>query len=162
VQANEMVGQAINDLRELSKSLDADFVNEFGLEQSTTHELSRIRKTRRFQTHFSSNGEPFSMGQQKEIVLFRIVQEILNNAIKHSRAKNINVAFDYTESTFSLTVADDGVGFDWRLLQQKELSNSGSGLRNIQRRVNLIGGTCEFDSVPGQGTTITIRIAEKA
>jgi len=157
-QTNEIINQSINDLRALTKSFDGDFVQQFGLEESLSHEIARIRKTKRFATEINIVGEKYSLGYEREIVLFRVAQEILNNALKHSKAQNLTVLLSYSPETFELTIKDDGKGFDIERIQQNEINQSGAGLRNIQRRVKLIGGTCQISSEIGKETKITITL----
>jgi signal transduction histidine kinase len=157
-QTNEIITQSINDLRALTKSLDGDFVRDFGLEESISHELQRIRKTRRFQTELSVLGEKRKLGYEHEIVLFRIVQEILNNALKHAKAKNLDIILQYLPQSFTLTVWDNGKGFEMEKALQKDLSQSGAGLRNMQRRMELIGGKCTINSILGEGTEVLLEI----
>ncbi|MEA5425268.1 sensor histidine kinase [Arcicella lustrica] len=157
-QTNEIINQSINDLRALTKSFDGDFVQQFGLEESLSHEIARIRKTKRFATEINIVGEKYSLGYEREIVLFRVAQEILNNALKHSKAQNLIVLLNYTPETFELTIKDDGKGFDIERIQQNEINQSGAGLRNIQRRVKLIGGICQISSEIGKETQITITL----
>ena len=159
-QTNEIITQSISDLRALTKSLDGDFVKDFGLEESISHELQRIRKTRRFQTEISVLGEKRKLGYEREIVLFRIVQEILNNAIKHSKAKNLTIILHYFVDSFTLKVNDNGKGFDLENINQKNLSQAGAGLRNMQRRMELIGGKCSISSEIGKGTEVLLSMIE--
>ena len=151
-QTNELVEQAIHDLRALSKSLDGDFVHDFGLQESIAHELQRIRKTKKFKTELTLSGEKYALGYEREIVLFRIVQEMLNNALKHSQAKNIEIKITYLPNNFTIIVSDDGIGFDFENTMKNELSQSGAGLRNIKRRAALINFDCEIASQTNQGT----------
>lgn len=159
-ETHEIISQSINDLRALTKSLDGDFIKDFGLEESISHELQRIRKTKRFETQISVLGTKRALGYEIEIVLFRIVQEILNNALKHSKAKNIIVIFHYFPSTFKLSVKDDGNGFDLENIQAKSMKSAGAGLRNMHQRMELIGGKCNIKSVVNEGTEILLE-AEK-
>lgn len=151
-QTNELVEQSIYELRALSKSLDGNLVHDFGLQQSIAHELQRIKKTKKFETELTLNGEKYTLGYEREIVLFRIVQEILNNALKHSKAKNIEINIDYLPNNFTLTITDNGKGFDFEAVMKNELSQSGAGLRNINRRATLINFDCEINSQINQGT----------
>ena len=157
-QTNEIITQSISDLRALTKSLDGDFVKDFGLEESISHELQRIRKTRRFQTEISVLGEKRKLGYEREIVLFRIVQEVLNNALKHSKAKNLTLILHYFPKSFTLNIQDNGKGFDLEDVNQKSISQSGAGLRNMQRRMELIGGKCSISSEIGKGTEVILSI----
>jgi signal transduction histidine kinase len=157
-QTNDIISQSISDLRALTKSLDGDFVKDFGLEESISHELQRIRKTKRFQTEISVLGTKRKLGYEIEIVLFRIVQEALNNAIKHSKAKNIDIVLQYFPTSFELSVKDNGKGFDLENVSPKSINSSGAGLRNMQRRMELIGGKCTVKSVLGEGTGVLLEL----
>jgi two-component system, NarL family, sensor kinase len=157
-QTNEIITQSISDLRALTKSLDGDFVKDFGLEESISHELQRIRKTRRFQTEISVLGDKRKLGYEREIVLFRIVQEVLNNALKHSKAKNLTIILHYFPESFTLSISDNGKGFDLENVNQKGLSQAGAGLRNMQRRMELIGGKCNISSEIGKGTEVLLKL----
>ena len=157
-QANELIAQSINDIRALTKSLDGDFVQDFGLSESVAQELQRIRSSGVFGTEFRTSGAVYSLGFQREIVLFRIVQEVINNAIKHARATKLTVTITYTPESVRLVLQDDGKGFDYQPVQKTTISQSGAGLRNMQRRATLIGGQCTITSSPGQGTTISITL----
>ncbi len=157
-EVNDVVDKTIQELRSLSKSLDGDFVKDFGLMESLSHELLRIRATGKYQTEIVIEGEPYRLEGQKEIVLFRVVQEILNNTLKHAAAKNITVTLHYEPAQFTLTVLDDGKGFDLEKITGREMSQSGAGLRNIKRRTELVGGSCETESAPGEGTKVTLQL----
>ena len=82
-QAEEVVTKSIQELRALTKSLHAGFVQDVGLEASISQELQRIRKTKRLETELSVSGLRRSLGHEHEIVLFNVVQEVLNNIIKN-------------------------------------------------------------------------------
>lgn len=155
---NDLIGKTIDELRGLSKSLDGDFVKDFGLEESVSHELQRICATGKYQTEVIIEGEPYRLEEKKEIVLFRVVQEILNNTLKHAAAKNIKVKLHYEPTQFTLNVQDDGKGFDFEELMNREMSQSGAGLRNIRRRTELLGGTCNFQTTSGLGTKVQLQL----
>lgn len=158
-EANGLIERSLADLRLLTKSLDGDFLKDFGLVESISQELLRIRNTRIFNTDFQVNGKPYSLGIQHDIVVFRVVQEILQNSIKHSKATDLNVSITFGEELFHLLVADNGQGFDLLKVQEAIIAQSGAGLRNIQRRIALLGGTCLLDSKIGTGTIATISIS---
>ena len=151
-----LVSKAINDLRDLSRSLHGDKIAELGLQESVENELKILQNTGQFTTHFKVTGSPAKMEPQKEMVLFRILQEGLNNAVKHSKAKNITVQMDYQPEKFCLTIADDGVGFDKAALTA---ATTGIGLTSMKSRAALIGGTFSIDSVLNNNTTICVSIA---
>mgnify|MGYP001574993141 CR=1 FL=1 len=153
-----LVGKAINDLRDLSRSLNGDKIADLGLQDAIDNELKIIRNTGLMHTNLTTEGAPYVLQNQHEMVIFRIVQESLNNAVKHSKAKNINIHINYQPSHCSITIADDGEGFNANLL---EATQTGIGLKNMQNRANLIHANFSIESAPGKGTTVLIESANK-
>jgi len=146
-----LVSKAINDLRNLSHSLHGDIIAELGLQQSITNELRIIESTKAFTTELKISGSVFKINSQKEMVLFRIVQESLNNCIKYSGAKKIMVELQYLPQLFILQVQDDGQGFDTGI-------TSGIGLKSMHNRAQLIGASFNLHAAPGSGTIIAIEL----
>jgi len=153
-----LVGKAINDLRNLSRSIHGDRIAELGLLQSITDELNILQNSGQFATHLKVTGNAYKMEPQKEMVLFRIVQEAMNNAIKHSKAKNITVQLDYLQEQFCITVSDDGIGFDMAALPSDK---PGIGLTSMKNRVALIGGAITMHTGLNNGTSICITLENK-
>jgi signal transduction histidine kinase len=94
---------------------------------------------------------------QAEINFYRIVQECVNNVLKHSQAPQASVCIRRTEERLHLTVRDDGVGFTPGASKSDPLG--GFGLAGISERAQLLGGKAAIHSAPGQGTTVTVEIA---
>lgn len=153
--SKNLVAKAIQDLRDLSKSLNTDYVSEMGLGRSIEYELEIINKTGSFSTNFEIEGIIYRLEKQKELILFRIVQEIINNIIKHARAKTITVTLDYASSSFSITIHDDGEGFDLNAIQN---SRTGLGIKNMHSRAQLVGAEFQISSTLGLGTTVSIKL----
>lgn len=150
----ELVAQTITDLRNLSKSLSFEHISALGLIKTLELEAIRINKSGLINMELSVDGEAYSLGEQRELVLFRIFQEALNNALKHADAANLKIGLYYTTQMFNLTIQDDGVGFQPELLSDK----SGSGLRNMTNRAGLIGAEAVISSSPKQGCTIKLSL----
>jgi len=153
-ESKDLVSQAIGDLRDLSKSLSFDHISANGLVETTKAEVNRINKSKLVEVVFNLVGKHYSLGEQRELVLFRIMQESVNNALKHSGAKCLTVGLQYSADLFTLTVVDDGSGFD----PKEAMSKNGSGLKNIQNRANLIGADYKIDSVAGKGSEIKVTL----
>ena len=94
--------------------------------------------------------------KQKELILFRIVQETFNNILKHASAKNINVYINYGSSGFTLIIKDDGKGVDLQPLNDGENNKFGLGIRNMHNRAKLIGADFNMSSIIGEGTEVKI------
>jgi two-component system, NarL family, sensor kinase len=149
--AKALVSKAIQDLRDLSKSLNTDTIAASGLLNAIEAELNLLQKTGALQTAFHVSGTPVRLDAQKELILFRMVQEALHNVIKHAQAMNVRVNAVFEYGHLKLLITDDGCGF----VQNTSLVY-GSGLRNMQNRSKLIGADWQIESAAGQGTTIRI------
>lgn len=150
----ELIAQSINDLRNLSKSLSFEHISAIGLVKTLEMEAGRINRSGIINLLLLTDGVVYPLGEQRELVLFRIFQEALNNALKYAQAANFKISLYYKEQMFNLTIEDDGVGFQPELLIDK----SGSGLRNIINRAALIGAEAVINSSPGNGCTIKLSL----
>jgi signal transduction histidine kinase len=98
------------------------------------------------------------MEAKKEVMLFRIVQEALHNSIKHAMASSLFISMDYTDRHLHIKVCDDGVQWKGKPVTGKEMPAGGSGLKNMQQRALLLNGECTIEHLPGEGTTVNIRV----
>lgn len=153
-----LVSKAIQDLRDLSRSLNTDYVIEMGLVRSVEYELELIKKTGSFETTLDITGKSYRLEQQQELILFRIVQEVLHNIIKHAKATAIGVRIRFEPELFSLSVSDNGVGFDASQLEESNYAGFGLGIRNMYNRAKLIHTHFKLVSTLGAGTTITLSL----
>ncbi len=155
--SKNLVSKAIQDLRDLSKSLNTDNISSMGIVRSLEYEMDMIRKTG-FETRLDINGEQLKLESQKELILFRIVQETLNNIMKHAEASSIFVSLVYEEKNLSIVIKDNGKGFDLTPLSQQTGSAYGLGIRNMHNRANLIGADFKMSSTIGEGTAVLISL----
>jgi signal transduction histidine kinase len=153
-ESRELVAQTITDLRDLSKSLSFEHIAQIGLVKTIEKEVDKVNKSGLVKTSLLTEGQMYSLGEQRELVLFRIYQEAINNALKYSGAKHFKITLQYQADLFNLTLEDDGAGFSPGLLNNK----NGSGLRNMENRASLIGGKAIIDSAPGNGCRIHVSL----
>ena len=151
---SELLRQAIQDLRDLSKSLHSDVIAEKGLLKAIENEVAVLKKTEAYSITLNVEGDYYHLPEQKELILFRMFQEIINNIIKHAKASAIDVQISFQPQQFMLCIHDNGLGFD---IAGTDLSK-GLGLRNIINRSQLIGALCAIDSKPAKGTAIKITL----
>jgi two-component system NarL family sensor kinase len=151
-----MVSGVIEDISDLSKSLHPDRVLKIGIAEAVEFELNKLQKTGQFQTTMKHPEKPIVLSTKNEIFLFRILQEILNNIVKHSEADNISVVMDFDGENTTIEVRDDGKGFDIEKTLQRSTKERGIGLSSMKNRMKMIGGTFEIKSAPGFGTTVHI------
>lgn len=155
---NGLLGDVIKYIRMLSKGLNSDMLSSYGLRESIKFELKRIEQSALISCEFSTEGDDFAIDAKKEIVIYRMVQEILNNILKHAAATNITISMRYSADTFSLMITDNGTGFNQAETAARGIHESGSGLRNLQKRAALVGADLQIISAPGKGTHITISL----
>lgn len=155
------VSGVINDMRSITKTLSQDFISNFGLEESLKIELDKVNRTGFLTTNLRTVGTPYKFDGRIQIVLFRIAQELLNNAIKHAEAKNLTVELHYFPDDLILTVTDDGKGFSIKNIEKRSAVLSGNGLRNMKNRVKIIGGVLTLESSEDNGTIIKITAPTK-
>ncbi|MEO7522990.1 MAG: sensor histidine kinase [Ferruginibacter sp.] len=158
VTTKDLVSKAINDLRDLARSMHGEKIAEIGLQNAVDHELKILHNTGQVHTHLSTTGDSFKLEPQTQMVMFRIFQEALHNMIKHSKAKNIYLNFDYAAELFTLTLRDDGTGFN---IEKLTSSKSGIGLKSMTERALLIGGKFSIDSSENNGTTVSVTISKE-
>lgn len=149
----ELIRQLITDIKSLSVSLGADRIAQTGLVKALETEAERLNKTGQFTAIFTQEGRLPELDNDKSVILYRMAQEILNNIVKHSGARQITISLTSTENLFTLAFTDDGIGFD---LNQKK--NSGAGLFNLQSRAQLINAKLIIQSIQGKGTLVIIEL----
>ena len=94
--------------------------------------------------------------EQERILFYRSVRELLANAAKYSRAKNVDIAIEKVNNRIQITVIDDGIGFDCKKVLNGKNGKSGFGLFSIRERFEALGGNLKIQSEPGKGTMITL------
>lgn len=153
-----LTGRVITDLRNLAKGLNPDFVQQFGLPECIRFELDRLEYAGTFTTGLTITGSPSGLDTGKAFVLYRVVQECLNNIIKHVRKGAVQVSVNCTGSMIRISIADNGKGFDQAAKQINQPAAKGSGLDNMKKRIEMIGGTFHCDSQIGEGTNISFSV----
>ncbi|MEO6812324.1 MAG: 7TM diverse intracellular signaling domain-containing protein [Ginsengibacter sp.] len=153
-ESKNLLTKVIQDLRDLSKTLNTDFIEEIGLEKAIEQQLQILQKSGIYETHFVVNGEIHRFPLQHKLIVYRVVQESLNNIVKHANATSINISMNYYSESAGIILEDNGKGFD-----EKELIlNKGIGFKNMKSRMQLINGSFSVSSIPEKGTSITIEV----
>ncbi|RAI97714.1 histidine kinase [Chitinophaga skermanii] len=149
------LGDAINELRSLSKSLNREWLEQFNLLDNLTTEVKRLQQPQlSVSTVFPSNTR-VELEPAMQIILFRIIQEAMQNAIKHAQASNIQIHLEEKAQQLLVRIIDNGKGFN-----AKE-PTAGLGIKNMQHRVHVLGGQITWESMLPQGTTVQVSIPIK-
>ncbi len=153
--STEQIGVSILRLREIALNLLPRELETEGLNAAIESFVERINSVNRIQVNYLPVAGIEAMDKQKAMVLFRVIQEIISNSIKHSKASIIDIGIVLDHSRLILEISDDGTGFDYeRCLQQKHHS----GLKNIQSRIDMLNGIMIVESSGGSGTHYFITI----
>jgi signal transduction histidine kinase len=150
--ADQTLARAIQDMRMLSKSLNKEWLNQFNLVDNLASEIHRLNIARTVNIQLFSEIKKLPMEPGSQVMLFRIIQEGVQNAIKHAQAKNIGIYIEM-EELLRIRIKDDGSG-----INRSEPSKEGVGLLNMQHRTGLLGGTIEWRSIQNNGTEVIIII----
>ena len=148
----KMLENAGTEVRNISHQMIPKELEQFGLIPAVEGMLSLNLENSPVQYQFEHSGFSERIGSQIELVLFRVLQELVSNVIKHSKASQLTVQLVKLKTHVVMNVSDNGIGFD---ADRKE--KNGIGLLNIASRIDAIKGNLHYDSVSGKGTTITIR-----
>ena len=149
---SHLATQCVAEARQISRELHPYQLEHLGLKRALELLLENVTQAGmvKFDWKFDEPGKKFSNADATN--LYRIVQESLNNILKHSRAQNVRLRLERDIHDLQLTIADDGCGF------VPENQAPGMGLKNIAERVHMLGGTYKLDSAPGRGTRIEVII----
>jgi two-component system NarL family sensor kinase len=150
---NEMLNDSIKELRNISQNLMPESLMKLGLEHAL-RDLCVSNSNPQTTIEFQYLVKKTTLPQHFKIMVFRIVQELLNNALKYAKASQILVSCSQNKDFFFITVEDNGIGFDVECTENQE----GMGLRNIKNRVAFLSGKLEIDSDPDKGTSAYIEL----
>ena len=152
-EAQDLLDEAIRELRNIAHNMMPPSLSRFGLKDALENLLAGIEKNSGISISFNYFSEEERLPENVEISVYRIMLEVMNNIVKHSRASEAVVQLVQHREYLSLTAEDNGTGFE-----KNERNVNGMGLSNIRSRVEYLGGRLEIDSFPGKGTTISIEI----
>ncbi|EDM34219.1 putative transmembrane protein [Pedobacter sp. BAL39] len=142
---------AVVELRRIAHNLMPELLDKYGLKEALKEYALRMSNDGiEVSAHFVNYED--SLEKEKQIVVYRIVQELVNNAVKHADATQIMVQLSEYNNRILITVEDDGKGFDPRLADGRK----SAGIHNVQSRLEFLNGNMQIDSRPGTGTTIEI------
>lgn len=139
-EVSTIIGDSLQEIRAISKTLNAEVINNLGIVESIQIEIDRFNRLKFIETKFDIQGNEYAILQKDEIILFRIIQEFFSNTIKHSKATKLEVTLDYLPTKLKIYVNDNGQGFDI------SKAKKGSGLLNIKSRAALINTILEYKS----------------
>ncbi len=145
------ISEAINDLSDISRSMSSEIIISNGLLKGIEFEVAQLQKSGIYKIRLGITGNPIFLDSQKELMLFRIIQESLHNIIKHAAASAIYIHLDFAHKMLTMMIKDDGKGFE------KTERKEGIGLINISKRISFLQGNFLIKSTT-KGTKLMIGI----
>ncbi len=150
----DMLDHSISELRRVAHNMMPEVLVKYGLSEALNSYCASLNGSQLFKIDFQSIGMDDRLESNTEIFVYRIIQELLNNTAKHAKASQVLVQVARQNDELSITVEDDGVGFDVTELER----NSGQGWANIQSRIKYLKGKLDVQSTPVEGTSVHITI----
>lgn len=154
IELKGIIKETLNETRNLIFEISPPSLNHIGLEAALNELVRRVGEKYYFCTSFEDDGQIKVMNEDVRILLFQMVRELLVNISKHANAQNVKVSIFKRAKTVRITVTDDGIGFDEKILKSKK--TKGIGFFSIRERISQIGGSLEIASKKGSGTRITL------
>ncbi len=151
-EINVAISDIASDIRQISHDLMPSSLIDFGVITALSNFAKKISDASEIEVHFQSNITDGLLSKEYELNIFRIIQELVNNAVKHSQCANIEISIRQDQESINILVQDDGVGMD------ASISGGGIGLYNIQTRVESLQGDMDIASQFGVGVTIHISL----
>ncbi len=148
----DMLDGSVQELRRVAHALKPPSLEVFGLKTALRDYVEAINSMKTIKTILQTIGDERRFEKEQELIIYRVIQELINNVLKHSQATECLVQVSYLSDHLSITVEDNGKGFDTKL------ENNGMGWGNVRQRVDFLKGTLDLSSSEGRGTSVQINI----
>ena len=148
----DMIDTSIKELRRVAHNMMPEMLTKFGLDEALKEYCNTINATKLLTVKYQSLGMEARLDKSTEIIVYRIIQELLNNILKHAAASEVFVQLIRENNRLNIVVEDNGKGFDTVFLEK----NKGAGWINIRSRVEYLKGQLDVHSEPGKGTFVNI------
>ncbi len=154
----EIADHALQQVRNLSLDLRPPLLDDLGLAPTLQWYLDRQARIGQIEIFLHENLRERSLPPEVEITCFRLVQEAVTNVLRHARAQSVTVELQQQDRAISLTVQDDGVGFDTKAAMRGDRAQENLGLMGMEERVILLNGELDIESALDSGTKVSIRL----
>jgi two-component system sensor histidine kinase UhpB len=155
-EAREAVRASLDDVRGIARRLRPEALDDLGLNSALAALTNDVARRTGMRVERRLAADLVALSGEEELVVYRVAQEALTNAVKHGRARRAELSLAAEDGTVELCVRDDGAGFD------AAATPEGTGLRGMRERAVLVGAALDIDSLPGDGTTVRLRLARPA
>jgi signal transduction histidine kinase len=149
-----LTADSLKELQRLMTDLRPSHLDDLGLSAALRWYASRIQEHSDLSVRVDIHGEERDLDDAMKITIFRIIQESLNNVIKHARATHVNIHVHFEEKDVRINIFDNGIGFDREQVKERRTNRPSLGLAGMEERAALLGGTVNVQSRPGYGTEV--------
>ena len=156
-RAGTYIDETITGLREISYNLVPGSLSRNGLTEALKEYINRLNTARVLNIELIIDG-PISVAKENEVHLFRIIQEIIHNTVKHAKATNLQLKFTRDEGDQLIVITDDGIGFDPAGIRK----SGGLGLKSIESRCEMLNASMQLISAKGKGCKYVIKFIKNA
>lgn len=157
-KARELSTSILDELHKVIYELHPFLLDDVGLVATVESLIDNDLKTSGLNVGLKTKGKTRRLSPEKELTLFRVIQEALGNIVRHAKAKNVTVSFTFQRDTLKVQIIDDGIGFDVERATDVKERPRGLGILGMRERTGLINGTMSIHARPGKGTEITIDV----
>jgi signal transduction histidine kinase len=158
VETKAITKNLMTEFRSLSAALNTDHIMHIGFEGALERLLNQLSKSNMYVISIQKSGTSYRLSPEREIILFRMCQEVINNIVRHAKAKRISISLAFLSDLIKLEITDDGIGFDVNMVTSPMSQKEGTGISNISKRAQLINAKFSIDSIIDKGTKFTISI----
>jgi signal transduction histidine kinase len=160
-QLQGLTADSLKELQRVISDLRPSHLDDLGLSAAIRWYVGRLQELTSLIIRVDIMGEEAPMDEAARITMFRIIQESLNNVIKHANASHVQVDLEYRAENVHIVVRDNGQGFDLDTVKQRRASRPSLGLAGMEERAALLGGTVQVHSRPGYGTEVEATIPHR-
>lgn len=153
-KSSRYIDETITNLRQISHNLLPNALERKGLVEATREFIQQVSEQQPLAIELRTKGE-IRVQPEKAIHIFRIIQEIVQNTLKHAKAKQLQISLSQDDGLLLLLIREDGAGFDVR---KAKANSSGLGMKSLEIRTDIMHGSLAIESIPGQGTHYLIKI----
>lgn len=157
-EISELIRQTLDNIRAMTFDISPPDLYELGLKSALESLCERFHDKYKLTIYFNSNREINIIDEETSVLIFRAVQELLFNIVKHANANIARVSLKKNKDFIEINVSDDGVGFDSLAIKNNKGNHSGFGIFSIRERLKGIGGHIDIKSRQGFGTHVSVKI----
>ncbi|MEA3285795.1 MAG: PAS domain-containing sensor histidine kinase [Candidatus Marinimicrobia bacterium] len=150
------ISDAVKQTRSITYELSPPVLHELGLIEALEWRLEKFTEETGIETAYDHNLENINLRDEQVVILFRSVDEVLKNILKHAQASRVLISIQVSKYSFTIKIHDDGKGFDTALLSPEQRKSGSFGLFSIKERIEYLGGVLDIQSEEGSGTVVTL------